>query len=137
MVNIQDIDIIADRATNIVIVTPIYPVPMMNVSNEYSTMFNPLANSPFISDKDTVLNDLYMEMADESASHHVVNVEKIVVSKSATIKCNFNATIKLNSLSVKENSNATLHSPYITNNMLTEPNSCIDSPCVAFIIFYH
>lgn len=73
VVNIQNINIIADGETNIVIATPIYPAPMMNVNKEYSTILNPLANSLLISDKDTIFQDLYMEMAEESGSHHVVD----------------------------------------------------------------
>lgn len=52
--------------------------------------------------------------------HYVVNANMITVSKSATIKCDFNATINLNSLTICENSNTSLYNFNVKQNILLE-----------------
>lgn len=118
--NIQDIQIVADDESNVIVATPIYPVPSMRINKEYQAMFNPLVSNLTISDKSPITQDLYMEIPDETKSHYVVNADNIIVSKSATIRCGFNATINLNSLKVNENSNTSLYNFNVNQNILSE-----------------
>lgn len=106
--NLNNIKIEASEHSNAIVASPIYPVPSLNINKEYSTMFYPLSKNLHISDSKRISNDLTLKIAEDTNSHYVVNGNSLIVSNSATIKCDFNATIQLNSLNIIEDSSPQL-----------------------------